>query len=392
MLLYWVWFAQLKTMSLLQKHKLLCEFSNPKAIYLHTQAKRGDMTETAATAPDRKDLESAQRILEECGQKNIRVLCLDDADYPARLRNIADAPLVLYVAGKIPDWTRQPVIGIVGTRRATGYGKTMAARFGAHIADCGGLVISGGAAGVDTYAMQAAMDMGKPVVGVLGCGVDIVYPARNKEMFAKVVKNGCLISEYPPRTPGNAWQFPARNRIISGISNGVVLIEAPLNSGSLNTARHAMEQGRDVFVVPGNLDLETFSGSNLLLRDGAASVTNGWDVLRDYAPLWPDVVSCQSVPSVEKLTTEAPVSAPKPARADKKPIDKQEKSTYSVLDTASLSALERKLLEMIGQERVQMDSLVAEMDITARELRGLLTKLSIKGLVVMLPGGRVCRK
>jgi len=392
MLLYWVWFAQLKTMNLLQKHQLLRMFSDPKEIYLYAGGQKQGMTEKLQAALENKDLGPAQRILKECEQKGIQILCLEDALYPARLRNTADAPLVLYVAGRIPDWTRQPVIGIVGTRRATNYGLTMAARFGAHIAVCGGLVISGGAAGVDTEAMQAALDMGKPVVGVLGCGVDVVYPAKNKAMFAKVTEKGCLISEYPPRTPGNAWQFPARNRIISGISNGVVLIEAPLKSGSLNTAQHAMEQGRDIFVVPGNLDMETFSGSNLLLRDGAVPVTGGWDVMKDYAPLWPDAVSCQPEPPMEKVAPKTPAAAPKPAGADKKPIDKQEKSTYSVLDTAPLSDTEKKLLELIGQESVYMDSLVEEMDISARELKGVLTKLSIKGLVVMLPGGRVCRK
>lgn len=392
MLLYWVWLAQLKTISLQQKHRLLRIFGTPKAIWQYDGEPIDGITGNLTEVLGDRDLEPANKILEDCAAKQIQVISLEDADYPARLRNISDAPLVLYVSGVIPDWSKQPVIGVVGTRKATAYGLSMAAHFGQQIAACGGLVISGGAAGVDTKAMQAALNAGKPVVGVLGCGVDVVYPAKNKMLFAKVKEVGCLLSEYPPRTSGQPWQFPARNRIISGISNGIVLIEAPERSGSLNTAQHAIEQGRDLYVVPGNLDLPTFSGSNLLLRDGATAVVTGWDVMKIYAPLWPQTVIRFPEPPIQKVVYETPEPEPKPARVDKKPIDKQEKSAYSVVDVASLTETEQKLLELIGQEDAYIDALVAQMDVDARELKGVLTRMSIKGLVTMLPGGRVCRK
>lgn len=395
MLLYWVWLSQLK-LSLLQKHRLLWMFGSPEELYRSSGRALTDkegMTQELAEVLEDKDLTRAQQILQECRDKGIGVVGLDDSAYPARLRNITDAPLVLYVKGKLPDWNRQPVIGIVGTRRATPYGLRTAMRFGEHIASCGALVISGGASGIDTKAMEGAMKAGRPVVGVLGCGVDIVYPSENKLMFEKVIQDGCLISEYPPRTRATKWSFPARNRIISGISNGLLVVEAPLNSGSLNTARHALEQGRDVFVVPGGLDTETFSGSNQLFREGAIPAFNGWDVLRDYAPLWEQTVTQQPEPKLE--ITEQPVveEPPKPAHrsvaADKKAIDKEEKSTYSVINIQGLSPQEQQIVSLLQAESTHLDQLVDGMAMPASAVKSLLTKMSIKGLVQLLPGGRV---
>ena len=395
MLEYWVWLSQLK-LSLSQKHRLLWMFGDPREVHRTSEAalegKEG-VTDRMLEALEDRDLTRAQQIIKECRAKGIGVIGMDDVAYPPRLRNISDAPLVLYFKGKLPDWDRQPMIGIVGTRRASDYGLRTARRFGAHIASCGAMVISGGAAGVDTCAMQGALRVGKPVVGVLGCGVDVVYPSENAGLFNKVIEDGCLISEYPPRTRGSKWTFPARNRIISGICNALVVVEAPEQSGSLNTARHALTQGRDVFVVPGNVDVETFSGSNLLLREGAVPVINGWDVLRDYAPLWEGVLSCQPEPALEDLLQPAPEQMPKSASrrrsADKKAIDKEEDSTYSVLNVQGLSAQEQQLLELVQGGTDLMDQLAAQLKMNAGALKMTVTKLSVKGLVQMLPGGRV---
>lgn len=395
MLLYWVWLSQLK-LSLRQKHRLLRIFGDPEAIYQSTGRhlyNTEGVSSAVARVLDNKDMTEANSILKECKEKGIGVIGMDDLAYPPRLRNIFDAPLVLYVRGVIPDWNRQPVLGVVGTRRASSYGLTMASRIGEHIARCGALVISGGAAGVDTQAMKSALQTGKPVVGVLGCGIDVIYPSSNKELFQKVEQQGCLISEYPPQMRATKWSFLARNRIISGISNGLVVVEAPEQSGSLNTARNALEQGRDLFVVPGMVDAETFFGSHLLLRDGATPVFNGWDVMKDYAPLWPETVTWQPEPEIRKAAPELILKQPKQkpitAAADKKAVDKEAISPYSVVDTADLTDTEKKLLSLLNRENVHMDLLVAQMDMSASSLKGVLTKLSIKGLVQMLPGGRV---
>ena len=394
MLLYWVWLSQLK-LSLAQKHRLLWLFGSPEELYRSSGRALTDkegITERMAEILDDKDLTQAQQLLQECEAKGIGVIGLDDSAYPARLRNISDAPLVLYVKGKLPDWERQPVIGIVGTRRATSYDLRTAKRFAEHLASCGALVISGGAAGIDTRAMEGAMKAGRPVVGILGCGVDIVYPKENKALFEKVIQDGCLISEYPPRTRPTKWTFPARNRIISGISNGLLVVEAPLHSGSLNTARHALEQGRDVYVVPGNLDTETFSGSNQLFREGATPAFNGWDVLREYAPLWEQTITQQPEPAMENEEQPPVAEAPKSAPADKKAIDKEEKSTYSVINVQGLSEQEQQIVALLQAESTHLDQLVDGMDMPASAVKSLLTKMSIKGLVQLLPGGRVSLK
>ena len=213
MLLYWIWFSELN-IPMTEKHRLLSRFGDPETLY-HSGENQD------------KDLQSAEEILRKCNAKNIRLLPIDDAAYPARLRNTPDAPVLLYYKGILPDWDSVPFIGVVGTRKASAYGLQVAHQMGAQIAQSGGVVVSGGASGIDTAAMQGALDAGSPVIGVLGCGVDVVYPRHNRKLFEAVVQNGCLISEYPPEAQGIPWHFPARNRIISGMSNGTLIVEAP---------------------------------------------------------------------------------------------------------------------------------------------------------------------
>ena len=198
MLLYWIWFAQLNKITAVQKQLLLQHFTDPEEIYNSEDSKLyriEGLPESAVQALEDKDLTEARQILEECVNKGIGIVTLHDSNYPSRLRNTVDPPLVLYFKGQLPVWDLQPVIGIVGTRKASSYGLSTAARFGKQIAACGALVVSGGAAGIDAMAMQGALEAGRPVIGVLGCGVDVVYPAQNRQLFSQVVQNGCLISE-----------------------------------------------------------------------------------------------------------------------------------------------------------------------------------------------------
>ena len=179
---------------------------------------------------------------------------------------------------------------MVGTRHASPYGMTTAKKMGYQITKCGGIVVSGMAYGIDGMAMKGALTAGAPVVGILGCGAEMVYPPSNRPLFSDVENYGCIMSEFPPGTPPVKWNFPKRNRIISGMSCGVLVVEAPEKSGALITARCAADQGRDVFVVPGNIDVPTFVGSNRLLRDGAIAVSSGWDILSEYQMQFPDKI------------------------------------------------------------------------------------------------------
>lgn len=401
MLIYWIWFAQLKKLSKSQKQWLLEYFRDPEEIY-HSEPKcyKGinGMTQEILQVLEQKDLDEARKILNQCEEKGIGILTFLDNAYPVKLRNTIDAPMVLYYRGNLPDWENVPVIGIVGTRKATPYGMNTALRFGRQIAACGAIVVSGGASGIDTIAMQGAMETGRPVVGVLGCGVDVVYPKSNRQMFENVLQNGCLISEYPPGTQAYSWHFPERNRIISGMSNGLLVVEAPERSGALNTAHHAMEQGRDVFAVPGNVDVAACAGSNALLQEKAAPALSGWDVVRQYEALYPGRIHNCSMPDPITKVAQKPaipqILKNSWTHTDKKSIDKEEKSTYSVLNTAkpALSETEASVLSQITREVSCMDDIIDRTQLPAGTVKSALTKLVLKGLVVSHPGGCVSLK
>ena len=384
MLLYWIWFSLLH-INIRQKLSLLEQFRDPEEIY-HA----GEFAQI-----EDRDLTPARGILQACTEKGIGVIVFTDASYPPRLRNIAQPPLVLYYKGTLPFWDAQPSIGIVGTRKCTPYGLCAAKRFGTQIAQCGGLVVSGGAFGIDTAAMQGALAAKKTTVGVLGCGVNIAYPKSNAQLFEQVTENGCLLSEYPPGTKPNPWQFPARNRIISGICNGILVIEAPEKSGALITAENAMEQGRDVYAVPGNIDMDSCVGSNKLLQEGAMAVLCGYDVLQQYEEAYPDTI--KNVPTPAGLHDEAPQLrvAYEPAfqnyaqNKDKKPIDREEKSPYIVLNNeyCALSKQEQAVYDSLRAAPKEIDEVITEVELSSGQVLMILTRLSLKGLVKKVNGG-----
>ena len=405
MLIYWIWFAELKNLSCSQKKMLLQHFRDPEEIY-HSDTdalkKVAGMKEDMLAAIEDKSLSNAERILTECSAKGITILTLRDKTYPGRLKNTFDPPVVLYCKGKLPDWGQIPIIGIVGTRKSTPYGMRAAHRFGGQIAACGGTVVSGGAAGIDTMALEGALAAGGSVLCVFGCGVDVSYPARNKKLFEEIAVRGCLISEYPPKTEPLSWHFPRRNRIISGLSNGVLVVEAPQKSGALITARLAMEQGREVFAVPGNVDMESCAGSNALLQDYGIAALSGWDVMKEYEALYPGRIAQRDVPKVFERPSykvaQSPV-IPRPAdtdrvTGDKKSIDKEEKSTYSVVNNsaAALNEQEQAVLNKISREPVFVDDVINASGLSAGTVKAILTKLTVKGWLQNHPGGRISRK
>lgn len=396
-LIHWIWFAELPGLSLQEKAALLRRFSDPEDLFY---AGKPELERMEALDPKtvqaliNKDLTTSQSIADQCKEKNIGILTYKDAGYPSRLRNLEDAPVLLYYRGCLPDFERQPVISLVGTRKATSYGVRMAGLMSAQLSVCGALVISGGAVGVDAAAMEAALETDSPTVGVLGCGVDVNYPAKNRGLFEKVLKNGCLLSEYPPQTRPDAWHFPQRNRILSGISNGVLVVEAPRDSGALITARCALEQGRDVFVVPGNVDTESCAGSNALMLDGGQPVMCGWDVLREYEQQYPNVVSKQEL---TKPVLEPPDPQPTPmkqAAADKKCIDKPAILTYSGVEEklSALSPEEQRIFSCLRSEPMLVDEVVAIAQLPAAKVMSIMTVLSLKGLIQHHPGRRVSAK
>lgn len=391
--LYWIWFSLLTGLKIQQKLELLQRFSTPEDIYNSTEPGLKELE---------RDLSQSRSVVKQCRDKGIGILPMGAEAYPERLRNIPDPPLVLYYRGKLPDFSARPVIGVVGTRKASPYGMNTARLLSRQIAACGGLVVSGGASGVDTMAMRGVLDTGNPVVGILGCGVDVVYPRSNRKLFDAVIQNGCLLSEYLPGQRPERWYFPQRNRIISGLSNGVLVVEAPEKSGALITARAANDQGRDVYAVPGNIDVEACAGSNALLQDYAMAVCSGWDVLRQYEQLYPGVL-LQKNPIMEnktdtQLDTEAlpPVKQDKtgkvPAGSDKKSIDNSSVCQYSGIDISRLTQEERCLLALMGTKPCYIDDVIARMEQPAAAVVGLMTRLALKGFIENHPGRMVSAK
>ena len=409
MLIHWIWLATRPELSDRLKLATLEVFRNPEDVFYGDKehyAKVEGMTQAGAEALADKDLTHAQQILDDCVEKGIQICTFHDAAYPVRLKNIVDPPLVLYYKGNLTGLGTRPVIGVVGTRKASAYGLNTSKKMGYQIAKCGGILVSGLAEGNDGSAMAGALMAGGKVVGILGCGADVVYPAFHRSLYKDTERNGCLISEFPPKTPPYAWNFPKRNRLISGLSNGILVVEAPLKSGSLITARDALEQGRDVFVVPGNIDVETCKGSNALLRDGAIAVSSGWDVVSEYASLYPDKIRQEdgdtiflseqekSEPKVAQRPIQPAKRSPFDRKNEKKPIDKEQKKSYSVQQDVldSLSQEERELLKPLCKGTILVDDLIAAGKLPTSKVLSMLTMLQIRGVIELLPGKRVALK
>ena len=419
MLLHWIWLAHRTGVSDRMKVRLLQHFRDPEDIYFADEESYrhiDGMTAEAAEGLKDKTLTDAENILETCRRERIHMLTFQDAAYPSKLKNIPDPPILLYYKGQLPDLDALPVIGVVGTRKASAYGMQTAKRMGYQIAKCGGIVVSGMAYGIDGMAMSGALTAGQMTVGVLGCGVDIVYPLSNRALFRDVEDYGCIFSEFAPGTPPAKWTFPKRNRIISGLSNGVLVVEAPEGSGALITANHALEQGRDVFVVPGNIDQPGFVGSHRLLRDGATLVSSGWDILSEYASLYPDQIHREEEPShqrvypeelktaraeAEKETAKVAQKAQLPGKrkplakaSEKKSIDKEASEAYSDVNTVlpKLSAEEQRIVTALSSGERLVDDVIAETGLTTGKILALLTMLELKGIVKRLPGKRISLK
>ncbi len=419
MLLHWIWLAHRPGVNDRMKADLLRHFQDPEDIFFadsgafdHIEG----MTEEAAEALRDKNLIPAGEILERCHREKLHILTYRDAAYPAALKNIPDPPLVLYYKGQLPEMDAAPVIGVVGTRKASAYGLTCAKRLGYQIGKCGGIVVSGMAYGIDGMAMSGALTAGAKAVGVLGCGADIVYPASNRSLFQDTEQFGCILSEFPPGTPPAKWTFPKRNRIISGLSNGVLVVEAPEKSGALITARLAAEQGRDVFVVPGNIDMPSCVGSNHLLRDGAIMVSAGWDILSEYEALYPDKIRKDLSPATQRAYPDevaacaagAEKPLPKVAQTpalprkkthlkktlEKKVIDNQPSTAYSDVNKPKpkLSEDEQKIVSVLETGEKLVDDVIAQTGLTTGKLLSSLTMLELKGVLRRLPGKRVTLK
>ena len=411
MRLYWIWFAHHPELTDGERARLLEHFRDPEEIFFAEG--RSDIPEEleglVRKALSSRDLSQAERVLDRCAREEIGLLTYGEKEYPFRLKNIPDPPMVLYYKGDFPAVDQLPVIGIVGTRHASAYGLSVAGKMGFQIARCGAAVVSGMALGIDAMAMRGALTGNGPVIGVLGCGVDQIYPKSNRSLFEDMERYGCILSEFMPGTPPLKWNFPKRNRIISGLSCGVLVVEAPETSGSLITARQAAEQGRDVFVVPGNVDVPNFAGSYQLLRDGATPVSCGWDVVGEYSALFPERIRrdtlempCgagffqgESTPARVAQKAASPVPATTlSGETDKKDIDKEPSGLYSDVNKQmpKLTADEQQIADALKDGPRLVDDVIAETGLTTGRMLAGMTMLELKGILKRLPGKHIALK
>ncbi|MBI2844536.1 MAG: DNA-protecting protein DprA [Armatimonadetes bacterium] len=337
---------------------LLERFGGPEAIFAAKESELRSVEGLTGRAvekllaPEPADLDSTLSALTDSG---IKFVSVRDPEYPSNLRQIYDPPVVLYVRGELRESERFS-IAIVGSRRASIYGKSIAERIAKDLADRGLSIVSGGARGIDAAAHNGALSVGGHTVAVLGCGIDVPYPSEHKALFDKIAESGAVISEFPPGTKPEAWRFPTRNRIISGLCVGVLVVQAPIDSGALITARFAAEQGRDVFALPGNVDDIRNQGSHSLIKDGAALIESATDILEHLG-----------------------VSA----EAEHKP--------QLALQFSSLSADERRLVDLLSLQPKHVDQIIHESEMSAPSVTGTLTLLEMKGIVKRVPGNAYVR-
>ena len=402
---HWIWFSELN-IPLRTKLALLDAFYDPQMLYdanASVLASADVPLRLAKQLLSDRDMKKAEAIDKSCAKLGIDLVPLTDPRYPERLRNIDDPPILLYTCGELPDFDNSAVVAVVGTRRAPQKAVDIAARFSSVLAENDVLVVSGMASGIDTAANRASIASSGRTVAVLGCGLDICYPASAKPVYDSILSgNGCLISEYPPATPPLGRHFPVRNRIISGLSLGVLVVAAPARSGALITAHRAADQGRDVFVVPGGIDDPMYDGSNELIKQGAEAVTDPYDILTQYLGRYPDYFRTaknyfsrlrRHAEKARDEEDEPAAASPAPVyRANAKHAEKEEKTEKPALDARfsdvwdALSADAKRIAQSIEGGMRQIDDIVEYTGLPAETVLKELTLLEIEGVVRTLPG------
>ena len=393
--LYWLWFSSLPEVSLNAKAALLEAFGCPEAAF---HAPPGafflveGITRRDAALLEERDLTLAKEIPARCEEQEIRILTPDDSAYPARLKEVFACPAALYVRGTLPDLDREVPVAVIGTRKASAYGLKMGRSMAYEVSKCGAVVVSGLTMGIDAAAAEGALAAGGVCVGVLGTPID----AAKGSLARNVCLRGALISEYAPGTPQMKQFFRARNRIAAGISCAVVVVEAPEKSGTRLFVAEALEQGKEIFAVPGNADSETSAGTIRFLREGAQLVTRGWEVAEDLDITYPGVLDPSSRESFP-ISREGEEPTPKAEKAkgmkggkpqteknsDKKRLDKPEPPCYiDITDRISaLNEVQQQIVLAVLAGNASAEEIIETTQLPAKDVLTQLTLLEIRGLI-----------
>lgn len=339
---------------------LIERFGGPEAVFEVSEAELqavADLTEKGRSKilnPVPAAIEQDLKVIEE---KGISITTIKSSNYPAGLKEIFDPPILLYSFGSLLESDKFS-IAIVGSRRATVYGRAVAEAIARDLAAGGLSIVSGGARGIDTAAHKGAMTSGGRTIAFLGCGVDVNYPAENKKLFEAMAGNGAVVSEFPLASTPEPWRFPPRNRLISAMSMGVLVCQCPSASGALITASYAAEQGKDVYAVPGNVDVELNKGCHGLIKDGAKLVESAEDILNELG------------------------------LGQKEEVEQRKQMS---LPLESLNETEQKIVTLLTLDPMQVDEIISKCGLSASQVSGTLTILEMRNVVRRVPGNAYVR-
>ncbi len=405
-LIYWIWLSLKCGYDTPTFTKLYSRFESVEDIFNATQEQLEQidgLTKKQIELLLNKETESAYSVLNKCKRMNFGILPFNDELYPSRLRTIKNPPVILYYAGRLPEIDNEVCIATVGTRTPTPYGCRCAYEISYDLAVCGAVIVSGMAFGIDSICHRAALDAGGKTIAVFGCGLDIVYPKENKDLYKNLLAQGTIISEYVPGTKPTSYSFPQRNRIISGMSLGTLLVESKLKSGAMITASKTLEQGRDLFAIPGRVGEYNSMGPNSLIQNGAKSVSEAKDILKEYQFLYPEKIHVgksnkkinfsSKFDSKQKIRSAATISI---IQKDKREYDEAEPPP--IISTPQIPQMQKNFDHLPEEQKSICNTLCLRGQMTAEEVAlktGLnisdtmsaLTILEIQGIIRALPGG-----
>lgn len=409
---YWIWLQSALGIGA-RADELIAQFGDARGVYNSSEKQRrisGAATPKQIEKMSQASLECANGIISVCAKNGWTIVTPESDYYPAGFRMMADYPLVLYVNGDVDILKRKACISIVGTRQASRYGIEVTRRLSAQIAASGAVIVSGGALGVDSAAHSGAIIANGKTIAFLGCGLSSTYLMENEPLRREISKNGAVVSEFQPATSPTRSSFPIRNRLISGMSLGTIVIEAGEKSGSLITARRALEQGRDVFAVPGNIISSAYTGANKLIREGAKPVFSAADVLEEYALLYGDEITMEksdfSLLDFGSLkfgqALEIKTKPQKTVKAEKsKKTEKSEKSVLAKNETPviiktrkksvpdSLTPMAKKVYDVFDENEIHIDELAQRLNnASVGDILSALTELELYSLIESKHGRR----
>ena len=370
---YWIWLSTALGAGA-RTDEILSAYPDPEKLFRESRTERavsGVFTPAKLNRLENTDISVARRAIDICNKNGWKIYSPDSENYPSDLKYLTDMPLVLYCDGDLACLDKKIAIGVVGTRQPTYDSVAIAEKLSADMAGSGVIIVSGGAVGIDSASHEGALSVGAPTICVLGCGLGTRYLMQNEAMRSEIAKNGAVITEYAPFTEAARDTFPRRNRIISGISKGLLVVEAGEKSGSLITARCAAEQGKEIFAVPGSILSSSYTGVNRLIRDGAKAVTCAEDILTPFACAYPGTVNSW------RRTEKFPEGSPK--RGEKK-INSRKPLT----DEFDGDAV--KIYALLGNEPIHSDELCAVTGLSPSKVMAAVTELELGGFIEQVEG------